>query len=174
MPAYALLAVGADRPGIIASVAERLVAHGVNITDSQMGILRGSFSMALALTVPEEADPGALEADLRDAAERLRLDALVLRPMNDAPVRVDSTHAVTVYGADHPGIVAAVTGALARNSVNVCDLRTRLAGGLYVMHLEVAQPADAGDDERLRESMAAVAGLQDVEITVTAIDADLL
>src|SRR5215212_6822406 len=145
MPAYALLAVGADRPGIIAAVAERLVAHGVNITDSQMGILRGSFAMALALSVPESSDAAALEADLRDVGEQLRLEALVLRPVVDAPARTDSTHAVTVYGADHPGIVAAVTGALARCGVNVCDLRTRLAGGLYVMHLEVAQPDDVGD-----------------------------
>ena len=173
MPAYALLAVGADRPGIIAAVAERLVAHGVNITDSQMGILRGSFAMALVLSVPEDADAGALEADLREAGDRLRLEALVLRPVTDAPARADSTHAVTVYGADHPGIVAAVTGALARHGINVCDLRTRLAGGLYVMHLEVARP-EGLDEERLREAMAAVAGLQDVEITVTAIDADLL
>src|SRR5215218_474783 len=173
MPAYALLAVGADRPGIIAAVAERLVAHGVNITDSQMGILRGSFSMALALSVPGDSDPDALEADLRDVSERLQLEALVLRPMVDAAARVDSTHAVTVYGADHPGIVAAVTGALARHGVNVCDLRTRLSGGLYVMHLEVAQPEDL-DHDRLREAMEAVAGLQDVEITVTAIDAELL
>src|SRR5215212_10946736 len=100
MPAYALLAVGADRPGIIAAVAERLVAHGVNITDSQMGILRGSFSLALVLAVPDAADVTVLEADLRDAAERLRLEALVLRPVVDAPARSDSTHSVTVYGAD--------------------------------------------------------------------------
>ena len=173
MPAYALLAVGADRPGIIAAVAERLVAHGVNIADSQMGILRGSFAMSLVLAVPDDADPGALEADLRDAGDKLELEALVLRPVTDAPARAESTHSVTVYGADHPGIVAAVTGALARQGVNVCDLRTRLAGGLYVMHLEVAWPTGL-DEARLREAMAAVAGLQDVEISVTAVDAELL
>jgi glycine cleavage system transcriptional repressor len=173
VPTFALLAVGADRPGIIAAVAERLVAHGVNITDSQMGILRGSFAMALVLSVPDGSDTGVLEADLRDAGERLELEALVLRPVSEAPARADSTHAVTVYGVDHPGIVAAVTGALARQGANVCDLRTRLAGGLYVMHLEVALPPEH-PEERLREAMDAVAGLQDVEITVTAIDAELL
>ena len=44
---FALSAVGADRPGIIAAIAERLVAHGLNVTDSQMGILRGFFAMTL-------------------------------------------------------------------------------------------------------------------------------
>ena len=173
MPAYALLAVGADRPGIIAAVAERLVAHGVNITDSQMGILRGSFAMALVLEVPDAGDPGALEADLREAADRLRLDALVLRPVAEGEPAAEPTHAVTVYGADHPGIVAAVTGALARHQVNVCDLRTRLAGELYVMHLEVVLPQDA-DEERLRDALAAVGARQDVEVTVAAVDAEVL
>jgi glycine cleavage system transcriptional repressor len=169
---YALLAVGADRPGIIAAVAERLVAHGVNITDSQMGILRGSFAMALAITVPDTADVGALEADLRQAADALRLDALVLRAVDDAPV-AEATHMVSVYGADHPGIVAAVTGALARLDVNVCDLRTRLAGELYVMHLDVALAADA-DEDRVREALATVGARQEVEVTLSSVDAELL
>ncbi len=173
MPAYALLAVGADRPGIIAAVAERLVAHGVNITDSQMGILRGSFAMALALSVPDDADPAALEADLREAGDRLRLEALVLRPVSDTPGHDAPTHAVTVYGADHPGIVASVTGALARHDVNVCDLRTRLAGELYVMHLEVILPAGM-PEERLGEALDAVAARQEVEITVAPVDAEVL
>ena len=173
MPTYALLAVGADRPGIIAAVAERLVAHGVNITDSQMGILRGSFAMALAVSVPDSADPEALEADLRQAGDMLRLEALVLRPVEDASGGAEPTHSVTVYGADHPGIVAAVTGALARHGVNVCDLRTRLAGELYVMHLEVALPEDL-PQERLQEAMDIVGGRQDVEITVAPADAEVL
>jgi glycine cleavage system transcriptional repressor len=173
VPTYALLAVGADRPGIIAAVAERLVAHGVNITDTQMGILRGSFAMALALTVPDAADAGALEADLRDAGERIGLEALVLRPVEEGAPADEPTHSVTVYGADHPGIVAAVTGALARLAVNVCDLRTRLAGELYVMHLEVVVPAEL-PEERVRDALAAVAGRQEVEITLAPADADVL
>jgi glycine cleavage system transcriptional repressor len=173
MPAYALLAVGADRPGIIAAVAERLTAHGVNITDTQMGILRGSFAMALALSVPEEADPAALEADLRESGERLRLDALVLRPVADVPGGDEPTHSVTVYGADHPGIVAAVTGALARHSVNVCDLRTRLAGDLYVMHLEVALPDDL-PEQRVRDALTAVGARQEVDVTIAPVDAEVL
>ena len=47
MPTLAVSAVGLDRPGIIAGVAERLAAHGANITDSRMAILRGHFAMTL-------------------------------------------------------------------------------------------------------------------------------
>ena len=52
---------------------------------------------------------------------------------------------ITVYGADHPGIVHAVSAALAERGVNITGLETRLAGAadspLYVMIIEVAHPA---------------------------------
>ncbi len=52
------------------------------------------------------------------------------------------SHVITVYGADHPGIVHAVSAALAERGVNITGLETRLAGAadspLYVMIIEVA------------------------------------
>src|SRR3954447_3694218 len=61
MPTLAVSAVGLDRPGIIAGVAERLAARGANVTDSRMAILRGHFAMTL---IVEGAPATALEADL--------------------------------------------------------------------------------------------------------------
>ena len=61
MPTLAVSAVGLDRPGIIAGVAERLAAHGANVTDSRMAILRGHFAMTL---IVEGAERAALDADL--------------------------------------------------------------------------------------------------------------
>ena len=49
MRSFALTAVGADRPGIIAAVAECLLDHGMNVTDSNMGILRGYFATTLVV-----------------------------------------------------------------------------------------------------------------------------
>src|SRR4051812_26080484 len=82
---FVLSAVGADRPGIIAAVAERLVGHGVNVTDSQMGILRGCFAMTLLVTAPADVDEAALAADVDAVGERLRLDSILLREVRDAP-----------------------------------------------------------------------------------------
>lgn len=174
MSAYVVSAVGRDRPGIIAGVAERLVAHGVNITDSQSSILRGHFAMTLVVTAPEDVDEARLGADLRAAAEELELEALSVRRVEEAAGRGDPTHVVTVYGADHPGIVAAVTRALADGGVNVCSLETRLLGEeegapLYVMVMEVA-PHGALDDEALR----AVGAAQGVEVSVRPLEPDVL
>jgi glycine cleavage system transcriptional repressor len=177
---YALLAVGSDRPGIIAAVAERLVAHGVNVTDSQMGILRGFFAMTLLITAPDDIAEDALRRDLTEVAGDLRLDALTLRAVTDHPhgALEEPTHSVSVYGADHPGILAAVTAALAAAGVNVCDMRTRLVGEdtgepVYVMIINAAAPVGA-DEEALRAGLQAVGERQGVDVTLHAVDTDVL
>jgi len=174
---FALSAVGADRPGIIAAIADRLVVHGVNVTDSHMGILRGFFAMTLIVDAGDEVDSGALEADLRSAAGALGLEALSLREVHGgagSELEV-ATHVVSVYGADHPGILASITAGLAAAGVNVCDLRTRLveSDAVYVMIVDVAVPA-AVDEGALRAALEAVAEREGVDVTLHAADADVL
>ena len=162
MRTYALSALGADRPGIVAAIAETLVAHGVNVTDSHMGILRGHFAMTLIVEVPEDA--ASLRTDLDHVASTLALQAVTLAPVREAaPVSTDPTHTVTVHGADHTGIVAAVARVLAEAGVNVCDLNTRLTGDLYVMFLEVSVPDGVPD-------LGEVARAQGVEVSVQPLD----
>lgn len=174
MPSYALSAVGADRPGIIAAIADRLVAHGLNVTDSQMGILRGYFATMLVLE--GDADEDALRADLERVSGSLGLEALTLRAVPAArPAGDVATHVVSVYGADHPGILASVTGALAAAGVNVCDLRTRLveADSVYVMVVDAAVPHGV-DESALGASLAVVAEREGVDVTLRAADTDVL
>src|SRR5215212_6209234 len=147
MPTLAISAVGLDRPGIIAGVAERLAAHGANVTDSRMAILRGHFSMTL---IVEGAERDALARDL-EALQTLETFSVTEVAEAAANPRSEPTAVVSVHGADHPGILAAVTRVLAEAEVNVCDLQTRLAGDLYVMIMDVAVPPGAADlDERLQ------------------------
>jgi glycine cleavage system transcriptional repressor len=173
---FALSAIGVDRPGIIAAVADRLVGHGVNVTDSQMGILHGFFAMTLVVTAADDVDEEALAADVRAAGEELRLEAVMLRAVPPAPEDPleDPTHVVNVHGADHPGILAAVTGALAAAGVNVCDLRTRLTpDGVWAMVIHVAVPAGA-DAGALDASLQSVAEREGVAVSLHADDADVL
>jgi glycine cleavage system transcriptional repressor len=175
MPTFALSVVGRDRPGIVAAVAERLVEHGVNVEDSQMSILRGHFAMVLVLGAAEDVDLQRLRQDLQDVAERLELEAVSLSEVAGVPsLHVEPTHSVSVYGADHPGIVHAVAAALAGAGVNITDLSTRLVGEegepLYVMLLEVAAPQGV-DPERLLD---AVAREQSLSFSVRPVEASSL
>jgi glycine cleavage system transcriptional repressor len=168
MPTLAVSAVGLDRPGIIAGVAERLAAHGANVTDSRMAILRGHFAMTL---IVEGAEREALEPDLAT----LGLEAVTVAevPAAAAHPRSEPTAVVSVHGADHLGIVAAVTRVLADAGVNVTDLQTRLARELYVMIIDAAVPPGLALEE-LDRRLRAVAAEQGVTISVRPADADVL
>ena len=178
MKQLAISAIGRDRPGIVEAVTRVLFDHGVNIEDSQMTILAGHFTMTLIVGLPDGADRAGLEQALRDAAARLGLEALSLQDVEGVDGgHVEPSHIVTVYGADHPGIVHATAEALARHGYNITDLNTRLVGGaegdpLYALMLEVAVPA--GHDEELRSAMTDVARMQNVEVTVRVLDSDEL
>ncbi|MEA2292828.1 MAG: glycine cleavage system transcriptional repressor [Solirubrobacteraceae bacterium] len=177
MRTFSLSAVGADRPGIIAAVAERLVAHGVNVTDSQMGILRGFFAMTLVVTAPDEVGEDALAADMRAVGDELRLDTITLHAIPDASGAAaleEPTHLVSVHGADHPGILAAITAALAAAGVNVCDLRTRLTpDGVWVMVIHVATP-EAADVTAIEAALRVVGELEGVGVSLRAAEPDVL
>ena len=179
MRTFAVSGVGQDRPGIIAAVAERLVVHGVNVTDSEMGILRGHFAMMLLVTGPDALDADALGRDLRTAQDELGLEALTLREVRAAPPETTPpSWMVSVHGADHPGILAAVTRALASAEVNVCDLHTRLVGEadgrpLYVMLMEVAPP-DAVTAEDLQALLRGAADEQHVDVALQPLESDVL
>jgi glycine cleavage system transcriptional repressor len=168
MPTLAVSAVGLDRPGIIAGVAERLAAHGANITDSRMAILRGHFAITL---IVEGAGRAELAADL----ETLGLEAVMVTEVPGAAShpRSEPTAVVSVHGADHPGIVAAVTRVLADAGVNVCDLQTRLAQELYVMIIDAAVPPGLALEE-LDRRLQAVASEQGVTITLRPVETDVL
>ena len=168
MATLAVSAVGLDRPGIIAGVAGRLAAHGANITDSRMAILRGHFAITL---IVEGAERAELDADLA----QLGLEAYSVAEVAEAAAnpRSEPTAVVSVHGADHPGIVAAVTRVLADAGVNVCDLQTRLTARLYVMLIDVAVPPGLALAE-LDRRLQAIAAEQDVAITLRAADADVL
>jgi glycine cleavage system transcriptional repressor len=176
---FAVSGVGKDRPGIIAGVAERLVAHGVNVADSEMAILRGHFAMMLLVTGPDTLDDAALADDLRTARDELGLEVLSLREVSEAAGATTApSWVVSVHGADHPGILAAVTRALADAGVNVCDLHTRLLGEadgrpLYVMLMEVATPPGMSEAD-LRARLQVAAESQSVDVALQPLETDAL
>jgi glycine cleavage system transcriptional repressor len=181
---FALAAVGRDRPGIVAAVTGVLLGHTVNIEDSQATILRGHFTMMLVVATADDADEAALRSDLDGVRERLGLEALVLSELEelDPAGRAAPSHIVTLYGADHPGIVHAATDALAEREVDVTDMTTRLAGEggsegrgepLYALIMELALPAGA-DAEELREALRQVGADQGVEVSLRPLDTDAL
>jgi glycine cleavage system transcriptional repressor len=142
-----------------------------------MAILRGRFAMMLIVSAENGVDATALEHDLRATADRLGLDAMSVSEIRETDTGTEPvpSHMVSVYGADHPGIVHAVSSALAGLGVTITDLETRLAGdgAVYAMQLEVALPEHA-DAAVVQRALKAVAGAQQVELTFRPLEQDVI
>jgi glycine cleavage system transcriptional repressor len=168
----AVTAIGADRPGIVAAVAEVLRDHGGNVEDSAMTILRGCFAMMLLVETDAAADE--LRAEIVAAVEDLDLEVSVA-PAGQAHEAARPTHVLSVYGSDRPGIIAGVARCLADLDVNITDLSTRMLPPddqpVYAMVLEVAVPGGL-DDVRLEAALRDVGEELGVDHTLRPLDTE--
>jgi glycine cleavage system transcriptional repressor len=171
----AVSAIGRDRPGIVAAISGVLLELGGNIDDSQMSILHGHFAVMLIVSVPDEVGRGELADRLDPVREELGLEGLAVSEIDELATGAAPTHVLTVYGADHPGIVHAVSRALADRGANITDLRTRRTGDeaapVYVMVLEIAV---AGSADELAEDLRTVGAEAAVEVSLRELDSEAL
>lgn len=174
----AVTALGVDRPGIVAAVTGVLVRHGGNLEDTAMTNLGGHFAMMLVVEVPDEERAEALEQSLVEEVGDLGLTVAV-RPIVESPPGSPQGEpwAVSLYGADRPGIVHAVAEKLAEHGANIVDLSTRVVGPgpdhAYVLLLELSLPAGS-DGDRLGIELTELASELGVEIHLRPDDADVL
>ncbi len=186
MPRFSLSALGADTPGIVAAVSGALGEQGCNLEDSTMTILQGQFAVLLVVTAPDQTTAASLESALAPVVDRFDL-VIAVRPLKDAApgaqsVSFDDTDddseslTISVHGADRPGIVHAVAGALADRGGNVVDLSTQLVGGpeqpVYVLHLRAV--VHAGSADEVASAVMRTASELGVHCTVRRDDADVL
>jgi glycine cleavage system transcriptional repressor len=172
---YALSAIGRDRPGIVAAISKVLLDVEGNIEDSQMSILRGHFAVMLIVSVPEGVERDDLDRRLQRVRSELDLEAIAVNEVAELEPGGGPTHTLSVYGADHPGIVHAVSEALAGHGANVTDLQTKLTGSgdnpVYVMLMEVEVSGDAGELRAALERVAEQAGL---DVSLRELGAEVL
>ncbi|MEA2516912.1 MAG: glycine cleavage system transcriptional repressor [Actinomycetota bacterium] len=169
----AVTVVGVDRPGIVATISKVLFELGCNLEDVSSTILRGHFSMMLLVHAPDNTAPEVLEGELSNAAGELGL-VVTVRPVEETRAEVSApSHMVSVYGADKPGIVAAVAEALAKAGANITDLTSRVIGDdsapVYAVMLEVSFPEGSNPD-----AVLALHDELDVEVSVHPVEADVL
>jgi glycine cleavage system transcriptional repressor len=173
---FAVSAIGRDRPGIVAAISRELLELQGNIEDSQMSILRGHFAVMLIVSVPDEASETELERRMEQVREELELEAVAVSAVEDLPAGVGPTHVLSVYGADRPGIVHAVSSALAERGISITDLETRVAGAaespVYVMLMEVA--AGDADPDELEATLREIGEREGLDISLRELSADAL
>jgi glycine cleavage system transcriptional repressor len=178
MAHFAVTAVGADRPGIVAAVTGVLVEHDCNLEDTSMTVLRGHFAMMLVVAAPGALAPEQLERALAEPAAGLGLVVTVRAIDDDVPESPpgEPWH-LSVYGADRPGIVHRVTRLLADRQVNVTDLSTRVIGSqhdpVYAMVLDLTLPAGV-DPAALDRDLHTLAKHLGVDCSLHPVETDIL
>ncbi len=126
-----LAAVGRDRVGIVARVAELFYELGCNLLDSSMTLLRGEFAIILMVKLSDEHSVEQLRAKIPALEKELGM-SIHVRELNEDELEESAVeghpHIISVYGADKPGIVAGVTHELAKLGANITDVQTKYSG----------------------------------------------
>lgn len=170
-------AFGQDRAGIVALMADSLYQLGCNIEDSCMTRLRGEFTMMLMVRLPQGLDAETLEGRLTVSTRPLDLTVLCRALPDQAALRQPITEVpafmLSVYGADHPGIVAQVARTVADQGGTITDMNTRVIGSgevpVYVMVLEIQLPQDRQADQ-LKQALDTLKPLLGVDLTFRPLD----
>jgi glycine cleavage system regulatory protein len=121
MATFILTVIGDDRPGLVSTLSAPISEHGASWERSQMSRLAGKFAGVVLVEVADER-LDALVADLT-ALEDQGLHVALERaggPVEHKSLRLH----LELLGADHPGIVAEISAALAARGVSIEELST--------------------------------------------------
>ena len=169
MARFVLTVIGDDRPGLVSELSAPIKAHGASWERSQLSHLAGKFAGIVLVAVPGKA-LDALVADLM-ALQDHGLHVVVER--TDEPSEVESVRfSLELLGADHPGIVAEISAALAARGVSIEELTSDIseapmAGGtIFEARAVLLAPRSTSADE-LRAMLEALANELMVDIALS-------
>ncbi len=171
---FALSAIGRDRPGIVADLAELIYECDCNLEDSRMTLLGSEFAVLLLLS----GQGAEVERRLSAGCKRLEWEkrlTVFFRPVEDAVIPADELPGTqlecTIAGVDKAGIVARVARTLAEQRVNIEDLHTELrpepGSGTPIYTMRILMRVPPGLDPRvLRTRLEQDAAALCVDITI--------
>jgi glycine cleavage system transcriptional repressor len=172
---FALSAIGRDRPGIVADLAELIYQADCNLEDSSMTILGSEFAVLLLLSGEGPDVERRLGADCKRLEWEKRI-TVFFRPLEGEPHPPPAELGFVpmecvVTGVDRAGIVARVARTLADDGVNITALHTQARPGaesgapVFTMRLRMSVPPGV-DRRALGERLERVANELCVELSL--------
>jgi glycine cleavage system regulatory protein len=161
--------VGRDRPGLVNAISERVASAGGTWLESRLVRLAGEFAGVVLVAAPQDKFEAlaATLAGLETAGLRVTISP-------SAPAATASSErliAVSIVGAERPGIVRDVTEALTRLGVNIEEFSSGVEGepftGAEMFHakLRLRLPDGLAADE-LRKTLERLAAEIMVDVSV--------
>ena len=171
---FALSAIGRDRPGIVADLAELIYECDCNLEDSSMTILGSEFAVLLLLS-SSNADA---ERRLATGCKRIEWEkrlTVFFRPLDGEPVPYAArAHAerytLQAIGVDRAGIVAKIARCLADHDVNIAEMQSQSrpepesGTPIYTVRMQLEVPREA-DAAALGRRLQAVGETLQVDVT---------
>lgn len=170
MTTLILTVAGADRPGLVAAVANIVDAHGGNWEHSSLTELAGTFAGVIEVSVGDNR-ASELESALRGLQGQGLLTLTVRTGTPDAGGNDDQLLKLQVLGNDRPGIVREISGVLSAHALSIEELATEtrdaaMAGGrLFEASVTAKVPASV-DLAALRDDLEHLAAEIQVDITL--------
>lgn len=173
---FVLSAIGRDRPGLVAELAQLIFDCDANLEDSRMTILGSDFAVILlcSATAPEAADRLAVGAKRleREHGLTILLRHLEGGPRPSVPAPGTRLYRVEAVGEDKAGIVSGLCRVLAERGVNVADLATRSRPGPggsphYELRMAIEVP-ETLDPETLRAALEREASRLVIDVVLEA------
>ncbi|BCX48842.1 glycine cleavage system regulatory protein [Haloferula helveola] len=118
-----------DRTGIVQTLSQTVADHSGNWLESRMARMAGHFAGILRVECPE-ANAAALIA----ALEALEGMSIQTRQEDSDPDETRHLLKLDVVGNDRPGIVRALSGAIAATGANLEELQTTLESAPMAGH----------------------------------------
>jgi len=171
---FIVSAVGRDRPGIVADLAQLVFDCEANLEDSRMTLLGNEFA-AILLCSGQSPD---LDQRLAKGAKRLEWEnrlTVFIRPLEGEPrppVPAPGTrlYSIETQGMDRAGIVAGICRTLADHRVNIADLHSSSVpspSGAVVYRMNVlAEVPDSLESARLAKALEERAAQLGVDVSL--------
>lgn len=141
-----------DRPGIIRSLSDTVLANKGNWLESSLSRLCGQFTGIVHIAVESGNKP-----KLINALEALSGEAIEVTVQNAEGVKTDDIEVnglqILVEANDRPGIVKEIAEALTAENVNVDNIDTEIESAsmagypIFRAHLFLAMPEDLSEDD---------------------------
>lgn len=165
---FMLTVVGKDQPGIVAKVSDALFSIGCNFGEASMSRLGGNFT--IMLMVQHSGDISSLESELQPIASELGLHCHFDEIEGHLHDHKEPNVRISIYGSDRSGIIAHVTGTLAKAGLDIYELESDVGGSdeqpIYIMFIEGRA---ANGIEALQASLDAAVD-SDIETHIEEID----
>jgi glycine cleavage system transcriptional repressor len=174
---FALSAIGRDRPGIVADLAELIYECDCNLEDSSMTILGSEFAVLLLLSSSRPDAEPRLAAGCKRLEWEKRL-TVFFRALEGEPVAYAARerarrHALQVVGVDRAGIVAKIARCVADHGVNIAEMQTHSrpepesGTPIYTMRMQLDVPGTV-DVSALAKRLQAIGEQLQVDVAFGA------